>query len=205
MADNPLLQPGVIAPRRNVLLDAWDAGKAALAEAWRGPQSPITGGPMYDTNAVPVPTSGAQGIGQVLGEYLDPAQRGVGVNTVLGFTESPAAIKLKSMGRPALVRDMWGDQSRTYNFGLVDNGEELGSLYVKRGVGAPDAMVNVWGAGENSLGPGRVREMLAALKQRFPDLEEIYGQRISGARKAAGDTTQTARLRLRPRAVSEPE
>lgn len=195
MADNPLLMPGAaVAAMRNALLDAW-----------RGPQSPITGGPMYDPAARPMPTSFAEAGQQVLGEYLDPATAGVGVNTVVGFAESPAAIKLQSLGRPAMVRDMWGDQSRTYNFGLVDNGETLGSLYVKRGVGAPDAMVNVWGAGENTLGPGRVREMLTALKKRFPDLEEIYGQRISGARKAAGDTSQTARLRLRPRAVSEPE
>jgi hypothetical protein len=91
MADNALLQPGG-GVRRNVLLDAWDAGKAALAEAWHGPQSPITGGPMYDPRAVPAPTSGREGMQQVLAEYQDPAKRGVGVNTVLGFTESPAAV-----------------------------------------------------------------------------------------------------------------
>lgn len=94
MADNPLLMPGAaVAQRRNPLLDVWDAGKAALAEAWHGPQSPITGGPMFDPNAPAPAQSAGDVVRRVRDEYLNPATRGVGVNTVLGFTEGPAAIK----------------------------------------------------------------------------------------------------------------
>jgi hypothetical protein len=119
MADNALLQPGG-GVRRNVLLDAWDAGKAALAEAWHGPQSPITGGPMYDPRAVPAPTSGREGMQQVLAEYQDPAARGVGVNTVLGFTESPAAVGKLPMdfaSRMERARAQGYDTSRVFYHG----------------------------------------------------------------------------------------
>jgi hypothetical protein len=191
----------------------WNPLMSLFGDVFGPQQSPITGGPMYypagvsnpSPNVQPAPTTAAETMQNVMQQYNDPAMRGVGVNTVLGFTESPAAVKLQSTGRAAIGKDMWGDKYSSHNFNLVDNGENLGSLYVKRFHGAPDAMVNVWGAGENTLGPRAMRETLTALKKRFPDLEEIYGQRISGARKAAGDTAQTVRMRIRPRAAGEPE
>jgi GNAT superfamily N-acetyltransferase len=63
VADNPLLGPGVVAPRQNPL--------------------------------APNPRDVLQ---SVLAEYMDPAQRGVGVNTVLGFTEGPATVGRFPMG-----------------------------------------------------------------------------------------------------------
>jgi hypothetical protein len=64
-------------------------------------QSPITGGPMYYPAGVsnpsptvqPAPTTAAETMQNVMQQYNDPAMRGPGVNTVLGFTEGPAAIK----------------------------------------------------------------------------------------------------------------
>lgn len=127
MADNALLGPA--AARRNVLLDGWEAGKAALAEAWYGPQSPITGGPMFDPRATPLPTSGREGIGQVLAEYQDPAKRGVGVNTVTGFAEGPAAIRAfhgspHSFDRFDMSKLGTGEGAQVYGHGLYFAGNE---------------------------------------------------------------------------------
>ena len=122
MADNALLGPATAA-RRNVLLDAWNAAMGGFADAWRGPRSPITGGPMYDPRAVPAPTSGAAAVGQVLAEYQNPGRRGVGVNTVLGFTEGPAAVKAfhgspHSFDKFDLERLGTGSGSQAFGHGL---------------------------------------------------------------------------------------
>jgi hypothetical protein len=53
--------------------------------------SPIDGQPMYGVQPRPAPTF--RGVADnVLAQYMGTAPRGVGVNTVLGFAESPAVI-----------------------------------------------------------------------------------------------------------------
>jgi hypothetical protein len=123
MADREVLaamlaQPGAMpqqpAPtNRGVLADLLAAARTGIGNAWNGPTSPITGGPMYDPNAAPVPTSGRQGIEQVRDEYMDPAKRGLGVNTVLGFTESPATVGRFPM-KPGFNQATIGDTTVDY-------------------------------------------------------------------------------------------
>jgi hypothetical protein len=45
---------------------------------------------------------------------------------------------------------------------------------------------NYEGGGANSLGPAAVRDLRNEIKDRYPDVEKLYGKRVSGARQEAG-------------------
>jgi GNAT superfamily N-acetyltransferase len=120
MADNPLLGlvRGVFSPQN------------ALSP--RNALSPVTGQPMYYPPAVsnpsptvrPMATSAAEAMGQIGQEYLDPSQRGLGVSTVLGFTEGPAQVKA---GRGVVIAD---------NGALHLGGEQIGRIKLDQAGGA---------------------------------------------------------------------
>ena len=82
--------------------------------------SPIDGQPMYGVQPQPAPTF--RGVADnVLAQYMGTAPRGVGVNTVLGFTEGPAALARMPAAEMQALRqrmdgqypgtDMWFSQA----------------------------------------------------------------------------------------------
>jgi hypothetical protein len=100
--------------------------------------------------------------------------------------------------------------SRTEQFRIHDeNGKKVGFLDV---VPSPDGkkvyVENVGGFehlgfGPNSFGPSLTRSLLRQLKEAYPQMEEIGGFRISGARDKAG-TTGAATMKVQPSDVMDP-
>jgi hypothetical protein len=50
--------------------------------------------------------------------------------------------------------------------------------------------------GSNSIGPAAVRSLLKQLRQHFPDLKTVSGERISGARQLGSKKNSAAEIRL---------
>jgi hypothetical protein len=100
--------------------------------------------------------------------------------------------------------------SRTEQFRIHDeNGKKVGFLDV---VPSPDGkkvyVENVGGFehlgfGPNSFGPSLTRSLLRQLKEAYPNMEEIGGFRISGAREKAG-ATGAATMKVQPSDVMDP-
>lgn len=73
-----------------------------------------------------------------------------------------------------------------------DQGRAKVNISDKNGVG-----VGNWDEMANSVGPSGVRDMLNAVRAQFPEITELSGTRVTGARRANPDAADTA-MRLPP-------
>ena len=77
-------------------------------------------------------------------------------------------------------------------FGIEHKGRDLGHIEVVHDKQTKTLHIRniALDDGPNSLGAEHVRHLYRQLKDRFPDAERITGERVSGARRKSGTTSQ---------------
>lgn len=83
-------------------------------------------------------------------------------------------------------------------FHITDGDNVVGQIH--GGLIAPDKFKIDWmqGVGDsaNSFGPAKIREVMASLREHYPNLREIVGERGAGARKGTSKAYESVAVKL---------